>query len=66
MQENFRFVAAYLHLIEIVKIFDGIETDVAETLLELTKWIKTKYNISECDITEFKETVKEIINGKQA
>lgn len=60
MDENFRFVAAYLHLLETVKIFDGIQTDIAETLLDLMKWIRSEYNITDEDISSFKSTVEEI------
>lgn len=58
-----RYVAAYVHLTEVVEALDGHETEVAESLQKVADWLRSKYGIEEDDVHEFVGIAKLIGNG---
>ena len=63
MDDNIKFVAAYLHLMEVVNILDGSENDVSETLVQLAQWLRNRYGITDESISEMIDIEEEISRG---
>lgn len=64
MKDNIKFTAAFIHLINAVKIFERVQPNISESLLQLANWVKNEYNITDNDIDEMRGFIEDIKNGK--